>query len=120
MNIKTSSGLIGLLLALAAVNTPSASATQSSNPTLSSNTAQTINSRLTKLSAIIRERETLVPTDGSENFTTPTEDLLAFGSWANGNGGAWRRGLFGGFVNGGFGNAPWGNGWPNVGGFWNY
>lgn len=126
MNFKTSSGLIGLLLALAAINAPSVNAAnQASEPTGSSNTAtaQTIENRLSKLSATIRQRENLVPSEDAENLSAYSNFVVA--QWLNGGGGAWRRGLFGGFVNGGFGNggfinAPWGNGWVNGGGFWNY
>ncbi|PZV18764.1 MAG: rSAM-associated Gly-rich repeat protein [Pseudanabaena sp.] len=120
MNFKTSSGLIGLLLALAAINAPSVNAAnQSSDPVGSTNTAQTIENRLSKLSATIRQRETLVPSEDAENLSAYSNFVVA--QWFNGGGSAWRRGLFRGFVNGGgFSNAPWGNGWFNGGGFFNY
>jgi rSAM-associated Gly-rich repeat protein len=117
MKITTPISLFGFLLALAALNAPTAAASnQSSIPSQSADTAQTIDSRLSKLSAAIRQRETLLPKSDSDNSTIPADILLAGAAWGNGggrgfvNGGGFRNG--GGFLNGG--------GFRNGGGFYNY
>ena len=132
MKITTPISLFGFLLALSALNAPTAAASnQSSIPPQSTDTAQTIDSRLSKLSAAIRQRETLLPTGDADNFTTPADILVARVAWGNGRGvavgvggGGFRNGggfiNGGGFRNGGFINNPWGNGFRNGGGFYNY
>ena len=130
MKITTPISLFGFLLALSALNAPTASASnQSSIPPQPTDIAQTIDSRLSKLSAAIRQRETFLPTDDADKFTIPADILVAGVAWGNGrggvfrNGGGWRNGggflNGGGFRNGGFFNNPWGNGWGNGGGFYN-
>ncbi len=109
MNIHTRSGLVGFLLALAALNAPSATAaTQAEEiqPPI-----QTIEGRLNRLTDTIRDRETQL------DITTPELDQLIAGGFANRRGG-------GGFANarggGGFLNSnPWRNGWRDGGGFLN-
>ncbi len=121
MNITTRSGLVGFLLALSALNVPTASAT-SSQPSLPTDAAPTIEGRLSKLSAAIRQRESVLP----ENSTMPADDVVARAAWGNGggrgfvNGGGFRNG--GGWVNGGgFRNGGgWFNGFRNGGGFVNW
>jgi rSAM-associated Gly-rich repeat protein len=141
MKITTPISLFGFLLALSALNAPTADASnQSSLPPQSTDTAQTIDSRLSKLSAAIRQRETLLPKGDADSPTAPADILLARVAWGNGRGVrvgvggvGWRNGGFlngggfrnGGFYNnpwgnGGFFNNPWGNGWRNGGGFYNY
>jgi len=116
MNIKTSSSLLGLLLALSALNTPTVTAAnQSSNSLGTINTNQTIDSRLSKLSATIRQREAVIP----ENSPL-SNDLIAAGAWGNGNGRAFANGVNRGFVNGGGGGGAFANGFRNGGGFYNY
>ena len=93
MNITTKSSLVGFLLAIAALNVPSAAATsQSSQP---NDTAPTIEDRLSRLSVTIRQRESVLP----ENSITPV-DIVAR-AWANGNGRAFVNGFNNGFRNGG-------------------
>jgi rSAM-associated Gly-rich repeat protein len=119
MKITTPISLFGFLLALSALNAPTADASnQSSIPPQATDTAQTIDSRLSKLSAAIRQRETLLPTGDADNFTIPADVLVAGVAWGNGGGGAAFRNGGGGaaFRNGGGG---WGNGFRNGGGFVN-
>ena len=119
MKITTPISLFGFLLALSALNAQAADASnQSSAIPQATDTAQTIDSRLSKLSAAIRQRENLVPTGDADNFTTPAGILLAGVAWGNGGGGAAFRNGGGGaaFRNGGGG---WGNGFRNGGGFVN-
>jgi rSAM-associated Gly-rich repeat protein len=119
MKITTPISLFGFLLALSALNAQAADAAkQSSAIPQATDTAQTIDSRLSKLSAAIRQRENLVPTGDADNFTTPAGILLAGVAWGNGGGGAAFRNAGGGgaFRNGGGG---WGNGFRNGGGFVN-
>lgn len=106
MNITTRSGLVGFLLALSALSVPTASAT-SSQPSLPTDAAQTIEGRLSRLSDAIRQRESALP----ENSAMPA-DLVARSAWGNGGGR--------GFINGGFRNGGWLNGFRNGGGFYNY
>ncbi|MGA7954694.1 MAG: GrrA/OscA1 family cyclophane-containing rSAM-modified RiPP [Gloeobacterales cyanobacterium] len=134
MKITTPISLFGFLLALSALNAPTADASSRSSVPPSTDTAQTIDSRLSKLSAAIRQRETLLSTGDPDNSTISPDILLARAAWGNGGGGAFRNGggggafrngggAFvngGGFRNGGFINNPWGNGWRNGGGFYNY
>jgi rSAM-associated Gly-rich repeat protein len=132
MKITTPISLFGFLLALSALNAQAADASnQSSAIPQATDTAQTIDSRLSKLSAAIRQRETLLPTGDADNFTTPADILVARVAWGNGRGvavgvggGGFRNGggfiNGGGFRNGGFINNPWGNGFRNGGGFYNY
>lgn len=109
MNISTRTGLVGFLLALAALNAPPATAATQADEIQSP--SQTIESRLNRLTDAIRDREIQL------NITTPELEQLIAGGFANRSGG-------GGFVNrsggGGFINAnPWRDGWRDGGGFWN-
>lgn len=131
MNITTTTGLVGFLLALSAFNLPQAAA--KSYSTGSDSVEPTIEQRLARISATIREQEDHLP----ESATTDLETQIA-GAWGNGNGRGWVDGRSGrgwadgrgsrGWVNGrnggGWGNGRgggWGNGrsWGDGGGFWN-
>lgn len=114
MNITTRTGLVGFFLALSALHIPGAVAA-TSQPDATPDSHQPIESRLSRLTAAIRHRETLLP----ETTTNPAEVLIAR-AWINGGGGGWRNG---GFLN----SRPWvnggwlnGGGWRNGGSFWNY
>ncbi len=135
MNITTRTGLVGFFLALSALQI-SGSAAATSQPDAATDSLPTVESRLARLTAAIRQREHLLP----QETPLPTEVLLAGSGWGNGggrgfanrtgpggfanaggggggfvNGGGFRNGGFangGGFVNGG--------GFKNGGGFWNY
>ncbi|ACK71679.1 conserved hypothetical protein [Gloeothece citriformis PCC 7424] len=130
MNITTTTGLVGFLLALSALNLPQAEAKAYSTD---SNPAQsTIEQRLAKISALIKEQE-----DHLLESTDLDIDPQIAGAWGNGRGRGWvdgrdRRGWADGrgdrgWVNGsrgGWGNGrdgAWVNGrrWSDGGGFWN-
>lgn len=109
MNINTRAGLVGFLLALAALNGQSAKAATQVDAMQAPKS--TIESRLNRLTEMIRNRESQL------DITTPELDQLIAGGFANRRGG-------GSFVNrsggGGFINThPWRNGWRDGGGFWN-
>jgi rSAM-associated Gly-rich repeat protein len=128
------SGLFGFLLLLAALAPSagmaanSAAPTHPDSPSFSSGpvepaaAVESVDARLRRISAALREREDLdaAATPGS------TDDKLAW-VFANGPGIGFRNGGFrnggwgnGGFRNGGFGNGGFRNGgWGNGGGFRN-
>lgn len=116
MNITTRTGLVGFFLALSALQISGATAA-TSQPDVATESLSTVESRLTRLTAAIRQREVLLP----EGTTTPTEMLIAGGFANRGGGGFANRTGGGGFANraggGGFVN---GGGFRNGGGFWNY
>lgn len=120
MNITTRTGLVGFFLALSTlpISGGIAAPSQPPNSSASPDSAQPIESRLTRLTAAIRQRENLLP----QEATTSIEILMARGAWGNGGGGGFaNRAGRGGFANssggGGFVN---GGGFRNGGGFWNY
>lgn len=126
MNITTHTGLVGFFLALSALQVSGTAvlATDTSAATHSTpDTVETVESRLARLTAAIRQREALLP----EGTAMPAEMLIA-GGFANrsggGGGGFANRSGGGGFVNGGgcggFVNVnPWRNAWVNGGSFYN-
>ncbi len=116
MNITTHTGLVGFFLALSTLQISGAVATTS--PARDTpDTPQAIESRLSRLTAAIRQRETLLP----QNANTSSEMLIARAAWGNGGGGGFANRLGpGGFVNGGGGGFVNGGGWRNGGGFLNY
>ncbi|ACK71680.1 conserved hypothetical protein [Gloeothece citriformis PCC 7424] len=123
MNITSTTGLVGFLLALSALNLPQAEAKAYS--TDSNLTQMTIEQRLAKISAIIKEQE-----DHLLESTNPDIDSQIAGAWGNGRGRGWADGRSGsgwadgrsggGWVNGRNGGG-WVNGrnWSDGGGFWN-
>ena len=122
MNITTRTGLVGFFLALSALQISGAAAvtTQASTSDSTTDTTQTVEGRLARLTAAIRQRETLLPKEAA----IPAEVQIALG-FANGGGGGFaNRTGGGGWVNGrggGFVNVhPWRNAWVNGGGFYNY
>jgi rSAM-associated Gly-rich repeat protein len=138
LNITTRTGLVGFFLALSALQIPGAVAA-TSQPDSSTDSPQTVESRLTRLTEAIRQREPLLPKEAA----TSVEMLLASGGWGNGNGrgfanktggGGFANGTSGGFANsggfkngafangGGFRNGAFANGggFKNGGGFYNY
>ena len=96
MKINTRTGLMGFLLALSTLNTPTATAT--SQDIGIKHQGLTIETRLSRLTAAIKERESQL-----QDSAKPGEDRLLAGSFANR------------FVN----TNPWRNGWRDRGGFWN-
>jgi rSAM-associated Gly-rich repeat protein len=123
------SGLFGFLLLLAALApssgmaATSAAPSQLDSPSLSSGplepvAAESIEGRLRRISAALREREGLDPATAA---TDSTDGKLAW-VFANGPALGFRNG---GWGNGGFRNGGWGNGgfrnggWGNGGGFRN-
>lgn len=134
MNIHTNAGLVGLLLALSALQIPSAIAiTQPTDPNPSSNQVEL---RLHRLTVALREREAQL-----QNAPLPEHGEMLLAGWVNGSNGrgavvtpagrGWGNGagdrgwvntaVGGGFRNsgGGFVNNPWRNAWSNGGGFFN-
>ena len=115
MDITTKTSLVGLLLTLSALNMPVASA--STTPL----TEPTIEARLTRLSAALRERADQLP-----DALTP-EQKVAIGwadgggrDWANGRGRGWADGSGCDWANtrgGGWADGH-GGGWVNHGGSW--
>ncbi|WP_013320207.1 GrrA/OscA1 family cyclophane-containing rSAM-modified RiPP [Gloeothece verrucosa] len=131
MNITTTTGLVGFLLALSAFNIPSSEAKTLDNS--ASPVKPTIEQRLAKISATIREQENHLP----ESAKTDLDTEIA-GAWGNGRGRGWvdgsgRRGWVDGSGSRGWANGRngggWGNGrdgswvngrrWGDGGGFWN-
>lgn len=136
MNNTTCTSLVGFLLALSALHVPSVTATtpqaETKQPT------STVEDRLKRLTASIRQRESQV-----EDFTQPEPDQQIAG-WADGSSGRgavvgpagrgwadgaagrnWGNARVGGVATGAgggtFANAnPWRNAWVNGGGFYNY
>lgn len=120
LNITTRTGLLGFLLALSALPISAASAvtSQTITPDSTIDQSQTVESRLTRLTEVIRQREPLL----FKGTNIPVEMQIARGAWGNGGGGGFaNRTGPGGFINnrggGGFVN---GGGFRNGGGFWNY
>ena len=107
MSTPNRAGFLGLLLVLSAITAPGAMAASS---------AGSIDARLSRISAALRERQQPLP-EGAEQAATPSDDRLAFG-FLNGPGLGWGNAP----AYGGFGNAPYyGGGFLNGGGgFGNY
>ena len=122
MNINTKTSLVGFLLALSTLNSPSTAKTigevgkgVSSN---SSSTQPSIEQRLNRLNAAIRAREKQLPElPQSQNSFTVAQ------GWADGRDREWvnaRRGGWADGRNGGWTNVnPWRNGWTDRGSFYN-
>jgi len=116
LNITTRTGLVGFFLALSALQVPGAVGS-TSQAEAATNHNPTVESRLARLTATIRQREPLLP----QASTLSTETLMARGAWGNGGGGGFaNRTVGGGFVNGSGGGFVNGGGFRNGGGFWNY
>ncbi len=136
MNIKTYTGLVGFLLVLSALNLPAVTAATHQSET--NHPSPTIEDRLSRLTAEIRQRESQVQ-DSTQFELDQRIAAWADGSgdrgavvgpagrgWADGAGGrSWGNAVVGGTATGPggtFANArPWVNGgWVNGGGFYNY
>jgi rSAM-associated Gly-rich repeat protein len=101
VKISNTTGLVGFLLVISALSIPASADAASDRPS-------TVEARLSRLSATVRERAEQLP----ESTENPA--LLALG-WGDGRGGAWGNVGGGGFVN----SRPWRNGWADGGSFWN-
>ncbi len=109
----TTPSIIAFLVSIAALGQSSATAASSSSAT----GAGSIESRLSRITAILQEREAQHPGQGTE-VGPPGLELIARGAWGNGRGGAWGNGGAR-FANahgpGGFYNTRPGGGWVNGG-----
>jgi len=130
LNITTRTGLVGFFLALSTLQVSGATAAtgQITSSDATTNRSPSIESRLSRLTEAIRQREALLP-----NAASNPPDILIAG-WGNGGGGGFaNRSGGGGFVNGGGGRGfvngggfrngggfVNGGGFRNGGGFWNY
>ena len=114
MNIKTQMGWASFLVALSAFSSPvKAAIAPPIDQTATMEISQSsIEGRLTRISATLKEKESQLPDNASEN---PAIGDIAIG-WINGRrGGFVNRRYGGGWRNGG----GWGNGWRDGGGFLN-
>ncbi|WP_072016394.1 GrrA/OscA1 family cyclophane-containing rSAM-modified RiPP [Neosynechococcus sphagnicola] len=133
MDINTTTGFVGLLLALSALTSPEAMARV--NSSIENPQPPTIEARMAEITATLRQRETLLETTSSATLPQPSpeEIKLARAAWGNGGGrgvavggggaafrnsggggAAFRNNGGGAFRNGG----SWGNGgWRDGGGF---
>ncbi len=117
MNINTKTSLVGFLLALSTLNSPSTAKTIDE---IGKSTAKpSIEQRLNRLNAAIRAREEqLSESSQSQNSLTVAQ------GWADGRDREWVNGRRSGWAdgrNGGWGNVnPWRNGWSDRGSFYNY
>jgi rSAM-associated Gly-rich repeat protein len=102
VKISTKVGLVGLLMALSALAAQSATAkTHSPLEKAANSTASSIDGRLSRISAALRQTEGAL----SESAAQQVERLHAV--WLKGSGGGWV-------------NRTWGNGgWSDGGGFFN-
>ncbi len=108
MNIITRTGLVGFLLALSALNIPAAQAV-TSQPT--AHPSSSIEGRLNRITAAIRQRETQL-----QDTKMPGDDLLMARGFADGSkGGGWNQYARGGTATGA-GGGSFGNAHPNYGG----
>jgi rSAM-associated Gly-rich repeat protein len=128
VKITTTTGLVGFLIALSALNLSKAEATI--NQPTTQPAQSTIEQRLSRISALIKEQENQM-----QDSSDAIDRALMIAGFANrgggggfanrgGGGGFVNRGGGGGFVNrgggGGFVNVnPWRNGWADGGGFFN-
>jgi len=99
LKISTKTGLVGFFLALSALNIPTA------NATVKTPVSTTIESRLSRITETIKERENQLQV--KPEVPQPGEKIA--GAWGNGGGG---------FVNRG-GGGNWRNGWGDGGRFIN-
>lgn len=137
MEIKTATSFVGFLVALATLNgsaiaavdvpqnestvSPQSAESPTRFPAL---TSSSIDHRLARLTAALRERAAQLPESAASPEASSPEDLMIAG-WANGRGGAWVNTGRGGWADGrgnrGFVNVnPWRNGWGDRGGFFNH
>ena len=125
MSSANRAGFLGLLLVLSAITAPGSLAATSSD-SISSDSIS-IDARLSRISAALRERQQPLPAEAEQPGEQPADGRLAFG-FLNGPGVGWGNapayggfgnyhpyyGGGGGFLNGGggFGNyrPAWGNG----------
>ncbi|MFM6190996.1 MAG: GrrA/OscA1 family cyclophane-containing rSAM-modified RiPP [Planktothrix sp.] len=117
MNIQTTTGLVGFLLSLSVLNLTVAEA-KTSHP-LSKDSANTIEQRLSRLSATIKAQEE----QQSESIQTRPQDTRIALGWGDGSGRDWVNGRGGGGWADGSGR-DWVNGrgggrWADGGGFLN-
>lgn len=107
MDIKTTTGLVGFLVALSAFNISDAQA--ASQPSHLEGTP-TIEERLTNLNIALKAKERQIQTTEGGLPQSADGEVYA-GAWRNGGGGgAWRNG----------GGGGWRNGWRDGGGFANW
>ena len=112
MDITTRTSFVGFLLALSALSVSSATAP---NVLVGQSTIET---RLSRLSSVLRERANQLP-----NTALTPDQRIALGwgdgrgrDWVNGRGGGgWVDGHRGDWVDG----RNWRNGWADGGSFWN-
>jgi rSAM-associated Gly-rich repeat protein len=100
---------MGFLLALSALSITAATAATEPAP-------QTIEARLSRLTAAVRERAEQVPpsSESDRSIALGWADGRGRRGWVNGRVGGWGNGYRGGFAN----VNPWRNGWRD-GGFFN-
>lgn len=118
----TATGIVGFLMALAALGQSTANASSASP------TPEPINveDRLNRITEILKDREGQL--QNSLEVMPPELDLIARGVWGNGRGGAWGNGGArfanshgaGGFVNARPGGGWVNGGWRDGGRFYNY
>lgn len=117
MKKTTQIGLVGLLIAMSTIN-PQAKATTPNQ--ISTQSPPTIEDRLSKITATVRERENQLQ---ETSFPLDEEKMIA-GAWRNGNGRGWvngvRRGWADGDGRGWVNRNSWRDGWRDGGSFWNY
>lgn len=126
-------GLVGLLIAMSTINPPAEATTPNQ---ISTESPPTIEDRLSKITATVRERENQLQ---ETSFPLDEEKMIA-GAWRNGDGrgwvngtrrgwgdgrrGDWVNGVRGGWADGdgrGWVNSnSWRDGWRDGGSFWNY
>ena len=126
MNINTKTSLVGFLLALATLNSPSTAKTiDEVDKSISQNAPSTrpsLEQRLNRLNAAIRAREEQLP-ESSQSQSNQSNFEVA-GGWADGRDREWVNGRRTGWADGrgrDWVNVnPWRNGWSDRGSFYNY
>ncbi len=117
MNLNTKTSLVGFLLALAALNSPSTATT--TNEVGKSAPKSSLEQRLNRLNKAIRAREEQLP----ESSRSQNSFTVARG-WADGRDREWVNGRRRGWADGSNGDwvnvNPWRNGWSDRGSFNNY
>ncbi|MGH2415642.1 MAG: GrrA/OscA1 family cyclophane-containing rSAM-modified RiPP [Microcystaceae cyanobacterium] len=129
MKITTTTGLVGFLLALSALNPPAATTQVAPSP--ESTVSSTIEERLTKLTAALRQRENQLQ-DASDSilFSPDALDVAGFSNFSNSRSrrrnrdwGNWRDGWRDGGRSNRWGDGrrwgDWRDGWRDGGGFLN-
>lgn len=107
MNITTRTGLVGFLLALSAPSIPAAQAVTSQQ---TAHPSSSIEGRLNRITAAIRQRETQL-----QDTEMPGDNLLMARGFADGSrGGGWNQYARGGTATGP-GGGSFGNAHPNYG-----